>query len=78
MLEKHMVVASDAQIRRSGEKYLMGFGRCDEDFKRLVYSATPHPLFYPDVIEVYDVFGLMRLRLYECSNDGTLREIETA
>ncbi|HAK5457367.1 TPA: hypothetical protein H1V30_002988 [Salmonella enterica] len=76
MAEKFMITASDTNARRRGEKHMIGYGKCDEDFKRLVHSATHHTLFYPDVIEVYDVNFIKRLKLYECDGDGTLQEIE--
>lgn len=73
-----MVIASDPCGRERGEKKLIGYGKGDDDFNRLVHSATHSPYFFPDVIEVYDASGGKRLELYECASDGTLQEVETA
>lgn len=78
MLKKFMVIASAPCNRERGEKQLIGYGDGDDDFNRLVNSATHSPYFFPDVIEVYDAKGVKRIKLYECASDGTLQEVETA
>ena len=78
MPNKFMVIVSDPYIRERGKKYLFGHGKCDDDFNCLVHSATHSQYFFPDMIEVYDVNGVKRLKLYKCASDGTLQEVETA
>lgn len=77
MFKEFMVIASNPIAERRGKKNLLGFGRCEEDFNRLVYCATHHPLFYPDFIEVYDLHGVKRFKFFKCASDGTMQEIET-